>query len=95
MALGFGLLPSQVSEIGASDYDLLTRYWKAEPWGPWRDNMHAAVIAREIRRPWINDQSKNLLSDFLLIDPDQRQQQSAAGFIQLFKTIAKKRKRKN
>lgn len=26
------------------------RYWDAEPWGSWRDNFHAAIIAREVRR---------------------------------------------
>lgn len=26
------------------------RYWLTEPWGPWRDNLHAALLAREVRR---------------------------------------------
>jgi len=27
------------------------RYWTEEPWGPWRDNMHTALLAVEVRRP--------------------------------------------
>lgn len=23
----------------------LQRYWSEEPWGPWRDNMHAGLVA--------------------------------------------------
>lgn len=45
-----GMLPSQVSDIPASDFDLLLEYWSEEPWGPWRDNLHTAIIAREVRR---------------------------------------------
>jgi hypothetical protein len=26
------------------------KYWEEEPWGPWRDNLHTAMVAREIRR---------------------------------------------
>lgn len=36
--------------------DLLIRYWDMEPWGPWRDNFHAAVISRAVYRTVTNDQ---------------------------------------
>jgi hypothetical protein len=26
------------------------KYWNTEPWGPYRDNMHIGILAREIRR---------------------------------------------
>ncbi len=79
--------------MSATDFDLLALYWKAEPWGPWRDNMHAALIAREIRRPWTKDQTKNLLSDFIIRDPEERAEadnKKVAGFFTFFKTVAKK-----
>jgi hypothetical protein len=66
-------------------------YWKQEPWGPWRDNLHAALIAREVRRPYIKDQRKNLLADFLVRDPEERAQEGSkkiAGLFTLFKTVA-------
>lgn len=31
-----------------SEFDLLCRYWEEEPWGPWRDNLHAAIISRAV-----------------------------------------------
>lgn len=31
-------------------YDGWRLYWNEEPWGPWRDNLHTAVVARELAR---------------------------------------------
>lgn len=75
----------------ATDFDLLALYWRHEPWGPWRDNLHAALIAREIRRPYFKDQAKNLLSDFMVRDPTTQQEDRSkkiAGLFTLFKTVA-------
>lgn len=83
--------------MAAKDFDLLALYWKQEPWGPWRDNMHAAIIAREIRRPWVKSQSKNKLADFLIRDPEERAEDSSkkmASFFSFFQTIATKVKPK-
>lgn len=67
-----------VVQMAATDYDLLARYWDAEPWGPWRDNMHAALIAREIRRPYLKDPTKPTpLSEFILRAPEEIQQERA------------------
>lgn len=77
--------------MSARDFDLLARYWRAEPWGAWRDNMHAAIIAREVRRPNMKNQRKNLLSDFMIEDPAVRAeegQKKVAGLFSLFKTVA-------
>jgi hypothetical protein len=86
-----GRLPSELRQMPATDFDLLALYWKQEPWGPWRDNLHAALIAREVRRPYLKDQRKNLLADFLVRDPEERVQEGkrkVAGLFTLFKTVA-------
>jgi hypothetical protein len=84
-----GIPPSAVGQMAATDVDLLARLWDHEPWGPWRDNMHAALICREIRRPYTNDPSKQIpLSVFMLRDPDEiqqeRQEQQQTRVKQLF-----------
>lgn len=64
-----------------------------EPWGPWRDNMHAALIAREVRRPYMKDQAKNPIADFILRSHQERQEESAQktqSFFGFFKSIATK-----
>jgi hypothetical protein len=91
-----GKSPSEIRQMSSTDIDLLAMYWKAEPWGPLRDNMHAGLIAREIRRPWLKDPSKNAIDDFILKPMDQHQeenQQKVAGFFSFFKTIANRVKK--
>jgi hypothetical protein len=67
-----GIPPSLVEQMGAKDFDLLARYWEAEPWGPWRDNMHAALICREIRRPYLKDPTKlTPLIEFMIRPPEE------------------------
>lgn len=93
MALGFGLMPSEVDQIGTRDYDLLVRYWQAEPWGTWRDNLHAALIAAQARAPYLKKGAKNDLNDFMAIDPFERQRKAASGIIELLKAISTRKKR--
>lgn len=81
-----------VPEIGATDYDLLLRYWKEEPWGPWRDNLHAAIIAREVRRSWAKGPHE--MSDFMVIDPTKAQTVEKKNVMDFFKSVATRKKRK-
>lgn len=84
--------PNEVEELGASDVDLLRRYWMEEPWGPWRDNLHAALIAREVRRA--NFQGRHELLDFMVIPPEKRQATfSRNSLFDFFKSIAKRVKK--
>lgn len=81
--------PSDVDELAIVDRYLLGRYWAEEPWGAWRDNMHAAIIAREIRRGYMKDRTAPLpLEPFLLRPIDQRQAQNRTGFVQLLRMMA-------
>jgi len=86
VSLAIGILPSEVVEIGASDYDLLQRYWHEEPWGPYRDNVHAAIIAREIRRG--SYKGEHLLKDFMLQVPERRAAEARSGVFNMFRSFA-------
>ncbi len=59
--------PSEIEEFSVTDIDLLSRYWNQEPWGSYRDNLHAAMIAREVRRTAFKGQHK--LEDFMVQQP--------------------------
>jgi hypothetical protein len=58
--------------------ELLNRYWLEEPWGAWRDNIHTAIIAREIARlPWITrgKQPPSMpLEPWMVMDAEKRRQ---------------------
>lgn len=45
------------------------RYFEYEPWGPWRDNVHAGIIAREIRKM---RGGKASVDDFMVRHPEER-----------------------
>lgn len=64
-------------------------YWEAEPWGPWRDNMHAAIIAREIRRPQVKPGTRVDHETFMLRDPRIRSKDNETKVIAFLRAIAK------
>lgn len=101
MALGLGLAPSEVEQLPARDIDLLWLYWMQEPWGPWRDNLHAAMLALEIVRPNLKKGATLGLDTFMLQHPDDiaedraRKRRSAArNIFNALKAMATKRPRK-
>jgi len=79
---------------------MLTRYWLHEPWGSWRDNLHTALLATEIRRPYLKKGSPNPIGDFMLRHPDElseeraeKKRKASRNLFSMFKSIAKKRPR--
>lgn len=83
--------------MGVADYDLLQRYWAEEPWGAYRDNVHAAIIAREIRRGTVK--GAHAIKDFLLQTAEKRaedeMQQGRSGLFGMFRAMVTKGKRKD
>ena len=83
--------------MGCADYDLLQRYWREEPWGAYRDNVHAAIIAREIRRGTVK--GAHAIKDFLLQTAERREQEEQSraqegrkGLFGMFRAMAGKGK---
>lgn len=84
----------------ARDYEMLQRFWMHEPWGAYRDNVHAAIIAAEIRRPNLKKGARVKLDDFMLRHPADVEEQQARdrntatrNLFQFLKAIATKRPR--
>jgi hypothetical protein len=70
------------------------RYWREEPWGPWRDNLHAAIIAREIARPNLRPGSKYSLSDAFYRPVEEKVTDGRMRVINFLKLIARPRSEK-
>lgn len=49
----------------ARELDRWARYWAQEPWGPFRDNMHAAMLAVQVLKPHVKDPKKLNPADFM------------------------------
>jgi len=71
------------------------RYWQEEPWGPYRANIHAALIAREVRRPQLRKGSKCEIDDFMVVNPERRRRDASQNFVNYLRLIAKPVKRGN
>lgn len=90
-------------ELASTDYDLLSRYWAEEPWGPYRDNLHAAIIATEVRRT-LTPKADIPLDKFMIAHPKRRagakkqaliaSLRSMAGVPKTAEEVAKRKKAK-
>lgn len=77
--------------VPAGEYLAWVAYWEVEPWGPWRDNVHAAIIAREVIRanPRLKRGAKMPdLSHFMLIDPATRQRAANERVVAVLQALA-------
>lgn len=83
-----GCLPSEVEAIPATDYDLLLRYWEEEPFGAWRDNAHAAIIAREVRKLGTKRGRRVPMDDFMLLHPEKRREGNVRAFVAALRAMA-------
>lgn len=63
-------------------------YWEAEPWGPYRDNLHAALIAREVQRPNLRKGVKPKMDDFMIVNPEKRRREATGNLIDFLKLVA-------
>lgn len=88
------MLPCEVEQLPASEYDLLVRYWDEEPWGPWRDNLHFSMLIREVLRAGGFKPPK--VDAFMLKNPNtggQEGRKAKAGVFSFMKTVAVRKKR--
>jgi hypothetical protein len=97
MALLLGRPPSEITELGATDFDLLHRYWNEEPWGPWRDNLHTAILAREVRRGNFKGQhdiGMFMLSEMTVRKTKERQTSAKQSVFGALKMLAGKKQKR-
>lgn len=66
--------------LTAREYFDWQSYWVEEPWGAWRDNVHTAILAREVIRPHMKENAKIDLDVFMVHHPedDKRRKRIAA-----------------
>jgi hypothetical protein len=51
--------------LPAQELERWATYWSEEPWGPVRDNMHAALVVTELLRPHLKEGAKLNIADFM------------------------------
>lgn len=66
------------------------RYWESEPWGPWRDNVHAALVTRELRAMRLGPKrTAPPLSSFMVRDPRERLSEAETKVMNVLKLLGK------
>ncbi|MBA3562898.1 MAG: hypothetical protein H0W33_02600 [Gammaproteobacteria bacterium] len=90
-----GLTIGEVRDLGLTELTRWGRYWAEEPWGPWRDNLHAAIVSRELRRLLMRRGGGRGgrtvdLDQFMLRLPSARKTERAAGFLGWLRTVGRK-----
>ena len=70
-------------------YDRWQRYWIEEPWGPWRDNLHAAIISRAVQEPHMRRGAQIDMDRFMIRRRDQDGQKRVTNFLRLLFRISK------
>lgn len=92
MAMALARAPSELGSLPATDFHLMARYWAEEPWGPYRDNLHAGLIASAVINASGRAKKEARPEQFLF----QLRDRAASGnaLIQALKMMATKRRRK-
>jgi hypothetical protein len=68
------------------------KYWEAEPWGPFRDNIHAALIAQQVKFGRVKPGTRVSLDDFMVVDPAKRQRRNKAGLLAMLRLVGQPKK---
>ena len=95
LALGLGWSVTQL-EQGMSGRELVDwmEYYRVEPWGAFRDNLHAGIIAAQVVNMTPRKNAKPVkATDFLIEDREERQQKNMSGAVGMLRAIAKRKKK--
>lgn len=68
-------------------------FYAEEPWGPWRDNVHAALIASTIRNVFRKKGTRAVdWNDFMLVNKAEHKRGKLASFVGWMRSMARKKK---
>ncbi len=91
LALGLGLSVTEIEQtFAAREVEEWHEYYAREPWGAWRDNVHAAQICAllfNINRA--KGTRRVSYKDFLLTDAQQHKVSARARVVNFFRSIGK------
>lgn len=81
--------------MSARELDDWARYYGVEPWGSVRDNMHAGLIAAEIRAPRVRrGKPAPTFKDFMFRDAASARAERRAGTAKVLAALKASAKRK-
>lgn len=77
--------------MGASELEEWKLLWASDPWGPYRDNFHAALITSVLVNIHRKKNTKPIdYTEFMLSDREQYQRKKSKEFLSWMKAVGKK-----
>lgn len=98
LSLAWGIPVTEIEHtVAYRELQQWQQYWMQEPWGTWRDNAHAGLIAATIANAFRADKRQSFsMEDFFLLDAEadeqrrvERAQRGQQTFIKLMRSLAK------
>jgi hypothetical protein len=97
LSLAWGKSQTEIEQnVSARDVDEMRKFYREDPWGSRRDNMHAAFIASVIANVYRAKGRKAIsYEDFMLLDREQHGKRKSGQLLDWMKSVAKPKKNKN
>jgi hypothetical protein len=77
--------------MGAGEFARWQRYWAEEPWGPWRDNMHAAMLTAAVLNSTPGRKKAVKPDDFMLRSRDAKRAATTLKSLAALRALAKRK----
>ena len=82
----------EIESLGSSELNEWMLFWKTEPWGPYRDNIHAGLIAATIANVYRKKNSKAITHEaFMLTDQSSYKRNTSKETLAWMKAVAKRK----
>lgn len=75
--------------LGADELDCWYAYWVEEPWGSYRDNIHAGLIASACLAPHQKPGNRATFEDFMIKSAAKRRADDTAQSLDWLMSVAK------
>lgn len=80
----------------ARELDDWAAYWRIEPWGAWRDNLHAGLIASVIANAHRKPSTRALTyQDFMVTDRESHRKRQTEQSLAWMRSVAKPKRKAN
>ena len=79
------------SRMGSSELAEWVRFWQMDPWGAYRDNIHAGLIASTLANVYRRKNSPPITyQEFMLVDKSTQAKRRNREFLGWMSAVAKK-----
>lgn len=92
LALALGRTVAEVERMPAREVDEWQRYYALEPFGAWRDNAHAGLIAAQLANVHRKKSARPVtFRDYLLVDKETDRATKTARFFGWLRAVAQRK----